>query len=200
MGTVVFEFTLWGLTCSLTWAQLAIVPICVYVYARFGQMIRGGIRPPLVSWALWGIMDGLAFGVQLDAGIFSILLACFTVGVAYVCYELIRARSFGWEWFDVVVALCTAAAAAVWLQSGDPHLGLIAMLSALTIAAMPYWWKVVMGKEDDIVVWSCLLVTSVLTYAGGEQLIGVVFGLTQAAFILPLAGWMLARRHGLAQA
>ncbi len=110
--------------------------------ARYSlAIVRGSVRPNLVTWSLWGIAPIIAFFAQLDAGVGLPAVMTLAAGLGptiVVTTSLISRRYFArFGMFDLACAIVAVIALAVWLGLGDAPMAVFFAVAADGIAALP---------------------------------------------------------------
>jgi hypothetical protein len=104
-------------------------------------IVRGTVRPNLVTWSLWAAVPLIAFSAQLDSGVGLPAVQTLVAGagplvvvVTGVCTRRNLARLGA---FDLACALAACAALGAWLGLGEAALAVVFAVAADAAAALP---------------------------------------------------------------
>ena len=104
-------------------------------------IVRGSVRPSLVSWSLWATASLIAFLAQLDAGVGLPAIMTLAAGLGPVCVvatSLITRRFFTrFTAFDFACLFFAVVALGVWIGLGQAPLAVWIAVTADLIAALP---------------------------------------------------------------
>lgn len=143
--------TIMGLVAS----AIAIAAIVRYIVT----IIKGKTRPHLFSWAIWSILNSIAFAAQIVAGagpgawmtgISSIgnLVICY---FAWRCYHTLSLNR--WDWISFAFAL---SAIPLWLLTNEPLAATI-LVTLITLAAyIPTMKKIISDPWSENILSSSL--------------------------------------------
>lgn len=105
------------------------------------SIIRGSVRPNLVTWSLWTAAPLIGFFAQLDAGVGlpAVMTLSMGAGPLMVTITSLVARRFFARFtrFDLACGLVAVIAIAVWVGLGDAPLAVWFAVAADGIAALP---------------------------------------------------------------
>ncbi|GAA2660890.1 hypothetical protein GCM10010400_19250 [Streptomyces aculeolatus] len=104
-------------------------------------VVRGTVRPNLVTWSLWAAVPLIAFSAQLDSGVGLPAVQTLVAGagplvvvVTAVCTRRNLARL---GVFDLACAVVAGAALGAWLGLGEAALAVVFSVAADAAAALP---------------------------------------------------------------
>lgn len=104
-------------------------------------VVRGTVRPNLVTWSLWAAVPLIAFSAQLDSGVGLPAVQTLVAGagplvvvVTAVCTRRNLARL---GVFDLACAVVAGAALGAWLGLGEAALAVVFAVAADASAALP---------------------------------------------------------------
>lgn len=104
-------------------------------------IVRGSVRPNLVTWSLWALAPIIAFFAQLDAGVGLPAVMTLAAGLGptiVLATSLISRRHFArFGVFDLGCTIVAVIALAVWFGLGDAPMAVYFAVAADGIAALP---------------------------------------------------------------
>lgn len=118
-------------------AALGLVGSVRYAFA----IVRGRVRPNLVTWSLWAAAPLIGFFAQLDAGVGLPALMTLAAGLGptiVVVTGVLASRHLArLGLFDLACAGIAISALAVWLGLGEAPLAVLFAVAADAVAALP---------------------------------------------------------------
>lgn len=104
-------------------------------------VVRGTVRPNLVTWSLWAAVPLIAFSAQLDSGVGLPAVQTLVAGagplVVVVTGLCTRRNLARLGVFDLACAAVAGAALGAWLGLGEAALAVVFAVAADAAAALP---------------------------------------------------------------
>ncbi len=129
-------------------------------------MIHGEVRPNIVSWALWAIIQFVVIGAQIATGIsWAILipaaLAFNTILVLILCFRGYGYTRYGW--LDAVCFMLVVLAIVLWQTTNNALFALALSIIADFLAGVPTYLKVYkLPYSESTSAWVLLVVANIL--------------------------------------
>lgn len=124
-------------------------------------IVRGQVRPNLVTWSLWAAAPLIGFFAQLDAGVGlpAVMTLAAGLGPAIVIATSVLARRYFAliGWFDLVCAAVAVTALGVWLVLGQSSLAVLFAVAADAVAALPTMVKAWRHPDSENILFYVLV-------------------------------------------
>lgn len=165
-------------------------------------IVRGRVRPNLVTWSLWAAAPLIGFFAQLDArvGLPAVMTLAAGSGPVIVIVTSVFARRYFARlgWFDLVCAAVAASALYVWLGLGQAPLAVLFAVAADAVAALPTMVKAWRHPHSENVLFYVLVgvgaTMTLLTITSWEPQ-SWVFAAYQVVICALLSVSVIARRR-----
>lgn len=150
---------------------LASTVIAIAAYFPLWKQIRSGsAKQNLLTWLLWGALDGVVAATIIAQKGNYFLAATYTIGTFItVAFIAVAGDHASWTWFETMVVTLVAVSMGIWYFSGS-KMATIVGTSAMLIAGVPQLvdtWK--KPAECPTLVYFVYIVANCLATAGGKN-------------------------------
>lgn len=157
---------------------LALVSIVPYVWG----IVRGRVRPNVVTWSTWTLLTGIATAAEIAAGehVSAIFTAAATLGTGAIVLLAVWRGYVRFTRFDIACQVAAVVGIVLWQLFDSPAIGVVAAVVVDFIGALPTirhaWLK---PHEED---W----LTFALAATGGAFAVGALesFNVVSLSFAL----------------
>ncbi|NLV78238.1 MAG: hypothetical protein GXY65_02630 [Rhodococcus sp.] len=165
-------------------------------------IVRGAVRPNLVTWSLWAAAPLIAFFAQLDSGVGLPAVMTLAAGAGpliVIITSMITRRHYAHlNIIDLVCAGVAVAALTVWLGLGAAPLAVLFAVAADAIAAIPTLVKAWRHPDSENIFFFVLVgvaatITLLTLTAWTPQ--SFAFAVYQLSICLILTTLIATRRH-----
>lgn len=145
--------------------------IAILTYFPLWKQIRSGKTDQnLLTWLLWGILDGVvAATIIVQGGNFLLPLVYAIGGLVTATFIFRSGNKTSWTWFETLVALLTIASMVIWYFSSG-KVATVASTMAMTIAGAPQFvdaWK--KPKDMPLLAYFSYFIANCFSTAGGKS-------------------------------
>lgn len=166
-------------------------------------MLHGEVRPNIVSWVLWTLIQVIIIAAQIAAGISWAILIPLMMTFNTILVLTLCLRGYGYAKYGWIDAICFAfviLAVVLWRTTNDPVVALACSIAADFLAGVPTYIKVYkLPYSESFAAWAILIMANILAlvsipvWSFGNSIFSfyIVIVLVDTFFI----GVMIARRH-----
>lgn len=129
-------------------------------------MIHGEVRPNIVSWVLWAIIQFVVIGAQIAAGISWAVLIPAALAFNTILVLALSLRGYGYTrygWLDAICFMLVVLAIVLWKTTNSALFALAFSIVADFLASIPTFIKVYRSPfSESASAWILLVAANVL--------------------------------------
>lgn len=149
---------------------LALLLNCVGAGTYLYELLRGRIRPHIVTWSLWALAPCVAFFAQLSEGVGVQSLTTLFAGASplLVVVILLVRRDASWAVtrFDLVCGALSVAGVVVWVLARRAEYAVVFAVLADAFASVPTYRKTLRAPgSESWANFGCLTLSALITLA-----------------------------------